>query len=258
MSETFNAQPSILNYFNAPETCYLGKRVFKKLFYKNAALSAADKKALQDDVDTIVWQYTFKPATIPIQPYVDEQREYLEVALLQIDLKRDRRHNRLAEIIHRAIPYPLILVFHVEGKRLMSLAHKRFSQADKKTIVAENFQATGWLDVNNSTEPQASFLQSLDIAGWPHTHFFAFYNAAMERVLALAAAPHRERFSLERPPGLTFAEQVRILKEIETVEQEKAELQRKIKQEKNLGTQVQLNIQIKQLRDRMTVLKNKL
>jgi len=36
-----------------PESCRLGKRVYKKLFHENAKLSATDKKALRDDVDTI-------------------------------------------------------------------------------------------------------------------------------------------------------------------------------------------------------------
>ena len=89
-----------------PESCRLGKRVYKRLFNENAKLSATDKKALRDDVDTILWQYTFKPTTIPIQTYEDEQREYHEVALLQVNLKQDKRVNRLCEIIHRAIPYP--------------------------------------------------------------------------------------------------------------------------------------------------------
>ena len=45
-----------------PESCRLGKRVFKKQFHEHGKLSASDKKALSDDVDTIVWQYALKPS----------------------------------------------------------------------------------------------------------------------------------------------------------------------------------------------------
>ncbi|MEA1928000.1 MAG: DUF4391 domain-containing protein, partial [Candidatus Auribacterota bacterium] len=159
-----------------PESCYLGKRVYKKLFRENAKLNATDKKALRDDVDTIIWQYTFKPATIPIQSYEDDQREYHEVALLQVNLKQTGRVNRLAEIIHRAIPYPLIVVFVSDTTCSISLAHKRFSQAEKEAIVAEGFQATGWLDLSNLTKSQGAFLESLDISTWPQKNFFAFYS----------------------------------------------------------------------------------
>src|ERR1700704_821863 len=95
---------------------HLAKRVFKSLFHENAVLGITDKKAFRDDVDTIMWQYTLKPTTIPIAAYEDDTREYLEVALLQVNLQTPQRIGRIAEIIHRAIPYPLIVVFSWESK----------------------------------------------------------------------------------------------------------------------------------------------
>ncbi|MCK5509382.1 MAG: DUF4391 domain-containing protein [Desulfobacterales bacterium] len=246
-----------------PESCRIGKRVYKRLFHENAKLSATDKKALSDDVDSILWQYTFKPTTIPIQPYEDDQLEYHEVALLQVNLKQDKRVNRLCEIIHRAIPYPLILAFHISNHQssiknqtcLISLAHKRFSQAEKDAIVADGFQVTGWLDLANPTEIQAAFLKSLEISTWPHTHFFAFYRAVMDRVIALACAEYTGHYSLEIPNGLSVDDRVNKLDQVEKLQQEKSEIQGKLKKEKNLGTQVQLNTRIKQIKDRIEQIK---
>ena len=252
MIETLYAKMAI------PESCRLGKRVYKKLFHENAKLSATDKKALQDDVDAIIWQYAFKPTTIPIQPYEDDQREYHEVALLQVNLKQTGRVKRLAEIIHRAIPYPLIVVFVFEKSCLISLAYKRFSQAEKEAIVAENFQSTGWLDLANPTEPQIAFLESLNISTLPHTHFFAFYKSAMNRVIALACAEHTGLFTLEIPQGLTVDDQVNKLKQIEKLQQEQSEVQVKLRKEKHMGTQVQLNSQFRQIREQIQFLKSAL
>ena len=241
-----------------PESCRLGKRVYKKLFHENAKLSATDKKALRDDVDTILWQYTFKPTTIPVQTYEDDQREYLEIALLQVNLKQTSRVNRLAEIIHRAIPYPVFVVFVSDTTCSISLAYKRFSQAEKEVIVADGFQATGWLDLSNPTESQSAFLESLNMTTWPHTHFFAFYKAAMDRVIALACAEHSGHYSLEIKNGLSVDDRVNKLRQAEKLQQEKSEIQGKLKKEKNLGTQVQLNTQIKQITDRIKTIKEKL
>ena len=241
-----------------PESCRLGKRVYKRLFHENAKLSATDKKALRDDVDAILWQYTFKPSTIPIQPYEDDHREYHEVALLQVNLKQTGRVNRLAEIVHRAIPYPLFVVFVSDTTCSISLAYKRFSKAEKEAIVAEGFQATGWLDLSNPTELQSAFLESLNITTWPHTHFFAFYRAAMDRVVALACAEHSGHYSLEIPNGLSVDDLVNKLKQVEKLQQEKSEIQGKLKKEKNLGTQVQLNTRIKQIMDRIEAIKSEL
>ncbi len=241
-----------------PESCHLGKRVYKRHFHENAKLSVTDKKALSDDVDTILWQYTFKPTTLPIQPYEDDQREYHEIALLQVNLKQMGRVNRLAEIVHRAIPYPLFVVFVSHTTCSISLAYKRFSQAGKEAIVAEGFQASGWLNLSSPTEAQAAFLENLSITTWPHTHFYSFYKAAMDRVIALACAEHSGNFSLEIPKGLSIDDRVDNLKQIENLMQEKSEIQGKLKNEKNLGKQVQLNTRIKQLTDHIEAIKSEL
>lgn len=241
-----------------PQSCRLGKRVYKRLFHENAKLSVPDKKALSDDVDTILWQYTLKPTTIPIQPYEDDQREYPEIAFLQANLKQTGRVKRLAEIVHRAIPYPLFVVFVSDTTCSISLAYKRFSQAEKEAIVAEGFQATSWIDLSNPTKIQTAFLESLDMSTWPHTHFFAFYRAAMDRVIALACAEYSGCYSLEIPNGLSVDDRVCKLKQAEKLQQEKSEIQGKLKKEKNLGTQVQLNTRIKQITDRIEAIKREL
>jgi hypothetical protein len=241
-----------------PETCRIGKRVYKKLFIENAILNSTDRKALRDDVDTILWQYTFKPNTIPIQSFEDNQREYHEVALLQVNLKHISRLNRLAEIIHRAIPYPLIVVFVSDTACSISLAYKRFSQAEKEAVIAEGFQTTDWLDLSNPTEKQNDFLESLDISTWPQTHFFAFYAAAMDRVIALICAKHTGHYSLEIPAGFTADDRADRLKQVEKLQQGKSELASKLKKEKNLGTQVQLNTRVKKITDRIKAMKSEL
>ncbi len=241
-----------------PASCRVGKRVFKKLFHENAGLSAADKKALSEDVDAVFWQYAFKPTTIPIQPYEDEEQEYPEVALLQVNLKQTGRMNRLAEIVHRAIPYPLIVAFAADGACSLSLAYKRFSRAEKDAVVAEGFQSTGFLDISNPTREQAAFLESLDISKWPHTHFLAFYRAAMDRVIALGCAAYSGRYSLKTESGRSSDDRAASLARIEKLEQERAEIQNKLKKEKNLGTQVQMNTRIRQIKDSIETLRAEL
>ena len=180
-----------------PDPCYLGKRVFKKLFHENAQLGVTDKKAFTEDIDTITWQYTLKPSTVAIQPYEDDQREYHELAILQVNLKTLNRTSRIAEIIHRAIPYPLVVVFTYKTTCTMSLAHKRFSQAEKGAIVAEEFLITDWIDLLDPTPIQQAFLDSIAVSVLPHTHFFAFYSAFTDRLVALDCARLTGEYRLE-------------------------------------------------------------
>ena len=180
-----------------PDACHLGKRIFKKLFHENAKLGATDKKAFREDIDVITWQYTLKPSTIPIKAYEDDQREYHEVAILQVNLKTLNRTSRIAEIIHRAIPYPLVVVFTYKTMCTMSLAHKRFSQAEKGAIVAEDFLITDWIDLLSPTLIQQAFLDSIALSVLPHTHFYAFYSALTDRTVALDCARLTGNYRLE-------------------------------------------------------------
>ena len=229
-----------------PDACYLGKRVFKKLFHEHAVLGVTDKKAFREDIDTVTWQYTFKPSTIPIQPYEDSEREYHEVAFLQVDLKTLRRTNRIAEVIHRAIPYPLVVVFAFEASCALSLAHKRFSQAEKGAIVAEEFLTTGWISLANPAPVQQAFLDSLAMRDLPHTHFFSLYSALVDRVIALDCARLTGEYRLET--AAERREQRRNhLARCHELEVEIAEHKAAVKAETQFNRQVDLNTKIKAL-----------
>lgn len=233
-----------------PDACHLGKRVFKTLFHEHAVLGITDKKAFAEDIDTITWQYTLKPSTIPIQPYTDEQREYLEVAILQVDLKTLRRTGRIVEIIHRAIPYPLLIVLASEAGFALSVAHKRFSQAERGATVAEDFLTTDWIDLAAPSPVQGAFLDSLALPGLPHTHFFAFYSALVDRVTALECARLTGEFRLESAAERRDNRRQR-LAACHGLEVQINDHKAAIKAETQFSHQVELNMKIKQLEQQL-------
>ena len=236
-----------------PEACQLGKRVFKKLFHENAKLGVTDKKAFREDIDTITWQYTLKPSTIPIQVYEDKHREYLEVAVLQVNLKTLRRTSRIAEIVHRAIPYPLVIVFVLEPVCALSVAHKRFSQAEKGAIVAEDFIITDWIDLSAPTAIQKHFFASLAVSTLPHTHFFAFYSALVDRLVALDCARLTGEYRLESTAAKRTARSKR-LAACHELEIRIAECKAAIKKETQFNRQVELNTKMKDLEKKLIAL----
>ena len=229
-----------------PDACHLGKRVFKKLFAENASLTAADKRAFTEDIDTVTWQYTLKPSTIPISAYEDEEREYHEIAILQVNLKTNKRTRRIAEAIHRSIPYPVFLVLNHPPAFALSVAHKRFSKAEKGAIVAEDIQLTDWIDPAAPSAPQAVFLESLALPGLPHTHFLDLYSALTNRLSALDAARLSGNFSLHDSQDQQELRRKR-LESCHAIEQHIAELRALLKKETQFNNQVELNTKIKHL-----------
>jgi len=239
---------ALYNKLTIPNACHLGKRVFKKLFHENAKLGVTDKKAFSEDIDTITWVYTLKPSTIAIQPYEDDHREYHEVAILQVNLKTLKRTSRIAEIIHRAIPYPLVLVLAFGTTCAISLAHKRFSQAEKGAIVAEEFITTDWIDLapGSPTPIQQAFLDSLAITNLPQTHFFAFYSALMDRVIALDCARLTGEYRLEAAAERRESRR-KCLARCHELEVRIAETRATAKKEKQINRLADLNLEIKRL-----------
>mgnify|MGYP001028236547 CR=1 FL=1 len=229
-----------------PDSCHLGKRIYKKLFHENAKLSATDKRAFREDIDTIIWQYTLKPSTIPINPFVDEKQEYLEIAIIQVNLKAQHRAERIAEIIHRSIPYPLVVVFAYKSSFLLSLATKRFSQAERGAIVVDEFFATEWIDLSTPNAIQKEFLDSLSMSTLPHSNFRALYLALVERVIALDCANHTGIFHLETATELS-AMRRQTLAACRDLEAQIAEERATLKKETQFNRQVERNVRIKEM-----------
>ncbi|MBU2649215.1 DUF4391 domain-containing protein [bacterium] len=233
-----------------PDTCHLGKRVYKKLFHENAKLGVTDKKAFREDIDVITWQYTLKPSTIPIQAYEDNQHEYHEVAILQVNLKTLNRTSRIAEIIHRAIPYPLIVVFSYGTTCALSMAYKRFSQAEKGAIVAEDFIITDWIDLSAPMQIDQAFLNSLKVSNLPHTHFFAFYSALLDRIVSLDCARLTGDYRLESSATKCQVRRDR-LADCHELKIQIAGHKATIKKETQFNRKLELNMKIKELESQL-------
>ena len=227
-----------------PDRSYLGKRVYKRFFHEHAKLGVTDRKALSEDIDTIVWQYTLKPSTVPIQPYHDDEREYLEVAVIQVTMKNQRRTTRITEIIHRAIPYPVILVLAYGTMVLVSLAQKRLSRAESDAVVAEDFADSDWIDLANTADTEERFLESVSFRRLPATDFFVYYTAFFDRVVALEAARISGRFGVN-----AIDSKRRHLARYTELNREIAELRAAIQKEPAFNRKVELNSKIKELED---------
>ncbi|MCW5602823.1 DUF4391 domain-containing protein [Nitrosomonas sp.] len=248
-----------------PPSCALNKPVYKKLFLdasdgKKPVLDAADKACLKDDIDKIRWLYTLKPSTINIAPFADGERDYPEVAMLHFELSNANRVKRIAQFVNRAIPYPLILLFtcNPDGKPhiAINVTDKRINQVDKEKWVIEDSLTTPWIALNELQEKDKAFLQSLAINNLSFRNFFDFYKSLTERVIAINCASHSGAFSLEaiqsEAEGVSRLEKLRALEKLEL---KKSELANRLKKEKQMGKQVELNTQVKKINDEIGQIK---
>ena len=100
----------VVDALRLPPEARVERRVPKTLLLEHGAPTAADKRQIQDGIEEITWVAALKPATIGVPIYRDATREYLEVAALTMRLRGRARGSRLIELVHRAIPYPVLLI----------------------------------------------------------------------------------------------------------------------------------------------------
>lgn len=233
-----------------PDSCRLEKRVFKKLFLENAKLTPPDRRAFSNDVEEVMWTHTLKLSTIAIMPYVDDEREYDEIAVLEVTLKAPKNASRIAEVVHRAIPYPLVLVIRYEALELLSLAPKRFSRSEKGATVAEDFLTTGWMDTDALSPVEEDFVRSIALACLPQANYHSLYSALIDRVVALRSACRTGEYHVGSDRA-RLAEQRRLLAEADDLEGQVNECRVALKKETQFNRKVELNAQIKQLEGRL-------
>lgn len=249
---------SFIDHFSIPASCELNKPVFKKLFLENGVLDVADKAALKDDVEKIRWLYTLKPATINIAAHVDSERDFSEVAILQVELAATKRLKRIANFMQRSIPYPLVLLFTQGNQVCLALSDKRINQADKEKWVVEESLYTDWIDLTEPTAAQAAFLEDCNINSFSFANFLSFYKSLADRVIAINCASHSGRYeqgeadSIENKPSEARLERLR---ELEKLNLKKTEIANRLKKEKQLGRQVELNTQIKKINNEIETIK---
>ena len=238
---------TFLDNLGLPKSCELDRTIFKKMLSDNVDLDVTDKKALKDDVVKIKWTHTLKPSTINIEAFADSTREYAEVAILSVVLSKPDRAKRIAGFIHKAIPYPTLLVMAHGAQIAIGVADKRINQADKSKWVVENSWLTQWFDPSSDHTIANAYMAECHISGLPFTNFMAFYDALRDRAIAMIAAERTGSYRVSTPERTE--NNIKHLAEIDSLTREIGELKAKLKKTKQMAQQITLNTEIKMRKD---------
>lgn len=234
-----------------PDSCRVDQRVPKKLLAENGAPTAADKRQINDGIEEIQWVAALKPNTIGVAEYRDDVREYLEIAVLTVTMRaadaKPTNAVRLAELVHRAVPYPLLLLLKSGQRMTLSLAHKRWAQNEAGKVVLDGgVMSVALPDDAPSATALNAFTQALALTSQPQTTLFGLYQGWMDSVQALLAARLTGTFKTADNPEQAAARR-RALQECERLELEAIRLRTQAAKEKQLARQVELNLALKRV-----------
>ena len=248
---------TIVNALGLPPGARVDSRVPKKLLVEQGAPTAADKRAIQDGIDELQWFAACKPATIGVPAFSDDTREYLEIAVVGCAFRPGGKASRLIELIHRAIPYPVLLVTADDDGLSISAAHKRHAQNEAGRIVIEQVIVANGLRADALDSVQGAFLKSLSLAQQQRADLFALYASWIARIESVNAARLTGVFAatdnqevIDRRRDALDAH-ARLTKEIEG-------LRAKAKREKQLSRRVDLNLEIQRRESDLAAYANQL
>lgn len=247
----------LLAALELPAGAMVNQRVPKTLLVKNGAPTAADKRLINDGIETVQWLAALKATTIGVPEYRDAAREYLEIAVLQADLRAGANANRLAELMHRAIPYPVFLVTQQDDDLSLSLAHIRWSLAQAGEIVLDGSMVI-IKDLAGVREDIArAFLKALSLLAQPRGNLYALYQGWINTLLALEAA--RITGIFRAADSIEDSEERReALQACAQLEKEINRLRAEARKEKQPARLVALNLELKQLEAQLDSARQKL
>jgi hypothetical protein len=256
-----------------PASCRVDQRVPKKMLIENGAPTAADKQLLNDAIEEIQWIAALKPNTVGVPDYRDAEREYLEVAVLSVATRgaqaaadgelpaatantnaKPVNTTRLAELVHRAVPYPLLLLATPQGL-FVSMAHKRWAQNEAGKVVLDG--AVNTIAAAGDLSPAHPFMQGLPLARQPQATLMALYQGWLDCLTALQVARYTGTFKAVDDPAQAATRRA-ALGECQRLEQEATSLRKQAVSERQMARQVDLNLALKRVQADLTAAREQL
>ena len=235
---------------NFPASTYVGKKLDKKEFLENFSLNINDRKLLSQNIDRITLENILNQDTINITPFLDEERDYSEIAIIKVKISNKEKLKSINNIIQQ-IPYSLIVFYAFQNEISLCLSPKRINKADSSKLVVEEVHFSKWIDFSNLTNIDKTFLQSLSINNHPFTNLLAFYESFIDKLISYNASIYSGIFSISKDTKM-------ILENIQKTEAQIIDIKNKIKKETNFNDKVNMNLELKKLNDKLKSLKEDL
>jgi hypothetical protein len=281
----------LIDAFRLPAQAQVGQRIPKKMLVEQGAPTAADKRLINDTIDELWWQATLKPGTVGVPAFhavpvlttsahaptdgtgtavagaldvgaaCADTTDVIEIALVSAHLRpptREAQARRLMQLIHRAIPYPVLLVAQAPEGTVLSLAHKRASLGEAgKWVVADSADT-------HAFDP-TQFMASLALEQLPRsalTDLRALYQAVADRITALAVAQVTGHFKVPEAaaatPAASVAAQRQALAERSRLIDQLASARNTAARARQMSQRVELNLQIQRLQRQLQELQDRL
>lgn len=215
-----------------PKTTEFNKRIPKQKFYENINVTPALRRIFVDQIKVVYWRNKIAPSTINLEA----SNDVTEIEVFEVKLNRVPLDVSVLRQMDKEIPYHIIFLLEYEGKYQAWTAYKEKAGSGPNAFKVDTYYHTDW-----RLEDQLGLkLEGLNMD--------AVYENYVRQIAgdALNATVTGESESLKE--SVERSKQVQLLqKQIDT-------LQKKIRKEKQLNRQMEMNAELKCLRKEISEL----
>lgn len=207
-----------------PKTTEFNKRIPKQKFYENIDISPALKKIFVEQVKIIYWRNKIAASTTNLAA----GSHVTEIEVFEVRLNSPVLDDSLLRQIDKEIPYHILFLLEYEGKYQAWIGYKEAAASGNKAFKVNGYYHTEWL-----TEDELPLkLEGLNV------------DAVYENFVRQIAGDKLKR----EDAGETLKESVARDEQKQQLQKQITTLQAKIRKEKQLNKQMQMNTELKKLK----------
>lgn len=206
-----------------PKSTEFNKRIPKQKFYEKLNISSAIKRSFVEQIKVIFWRNKIAATTLNVS--VGER--VTEVEVFEVRLSVPALDEMVLRQIDCEIPYHIIFVLEYNGKLQAWTGYKEIAESGKNAFKVNRYYHTEWL-----TEDELPLhLDGLNI----DTIYDNFFRQVAGDAFQIDTSDSLKDTVEKEEKRLLLKKQIEILQE-------------KIRKEKQLNKQVQMNTELKKLR----------
>ena len=208
---------------NLPAATEFNRRIPKQKFYENLRVTPAIKRVFVEQIRTIWWRNKIAASTMNLA----EGDAVKELEVFEIQLNRPLLDESVLRQMDQVIPYHILFLLSYEGKMQAWIGYKEAAQSGTNAFKVSGYYHTDWLP---ETDMQ------LRIEGLST-------DAVYENLVRQIAGTQ-----LQTQTGDTLQAIMERTKQRAEIEKKIAALEAKIRKEKQLNRQMELNAEVKRLK----------
>lgn len=206
------------------------RRIPKTKFYENINITHSLKRLFVDHVKNIYWRNKIAVTTTNLT----DGKYVTEIEVFEINLNSSQVNIELLRLIDSVIPYHILYILEYNGKYQACIGYKETTDIDKKISKVDRYYHTDWIE-------EKDFVVKLEGLNLDDVYENLVRQIAGDKLQSDDSIESLKQ-SVERD------------KEIETLQKQINILQGKIRKEKQLNKQMEMNTELKKLRKALEII----